>query len=248
MAMGLDKNSSQRTAAKRSQQHADAVEQTRSAVSDAQRELRGDDSVYLTLPDTSLPAGKKVLELHARNEDALPQHLILEGPEHLRLTGANGSGKTTLLNSIAHAAGLAEQGRRASYDVAYVLDSVGYLRQRIELDLHLNVSQTVALTNPGATEQYLRDQLAKLHFQSDRFNAPVAELSGGERFRVELARILLSGPAPQLLLLDEPTNNLDISFVDWLVGAFASYRGALVVVSHDEDFCSRLHIDRELEL
>ena len=74
------------------------------------------------------------------------------------------------------------------------------------------------------------------------------ELSGGERFRAAVAQVLLADPVPQLLMLDEPTNNLDISSVDWLVQALEAYTGALIVVSHDEDFCRRIRIDRTLAL
>ena len=75
-----------------------------------------------------------------------------------------------------------------------------------------------------------------------------SELSGGERFRAAVAQVLLADPVPQLLMLDEPTNNLDISSVDWLVQALEAYTGALIVVSHDEDFCRRIRIDRTLNL
>ena len=67
----------------------------------------------------------------------------------------------------------------------------------------------------------------------------VATLSGGERFRVALAQLLLAEPPPQLLVLDEPTNNLDIDTVDRFVEALAAYRGAVLIVSHDDAFLAR---------
>jgi len=77
---------------------------------------------------------------------------------------------------------------------------------------------------------------------------PTRGLSGGERFRVSLARVLLADPPPQLLILDEPTNNLDLGSVDQLVSALTSYRGGLIVVSHDDVFLARLDLSRWLEL
>ena len=73
-------------------------------------------------------------------------------------------------------------------------------------------------------------------------------LSGGERFRVALARLLLADPPAQLLVLDEPTNNLDITSVEQLAEALDAYRGALIVVSHDFGFLRRIGIDTVLEL
>ncbi len=188
------------------------------------------------------------VDYSSRSQD-FPEALILTGPEHLRITGANGSGKTVLLNAIAHAN---DPDYRSpvppAYRVLYRLGNAAYLPQRITFDPECTLLETVQLANPGASEQHLRDQLARLLFRRESVHQHIGELSGGERFRAALATVLLTDPVPQLLLLDEPTNNLDISSVDWLVQALDAYTGALIIVSHDEDFCERIRIDRTLSL
>ena len=82
-----------------------------------------------------------------------------------------------------------------------------------------------------SAESEVRRIAAGLGLRSDRLDMPIHSLSGGERRRVELARILFAGS--DLLMLDEPTNHLDIDAKQWLMGFLRSYRGALLVVSHD---------------
>lgn len=227
MTMKLDKQRSEKTASRRAQLHSGAVEAAQHSLARAERNMRDDDSVYIELPQTELSEGKRVISIPG---------LTIVGPERVRLSGPNGSGKTTLLNRIH------------SGEVGYVIDNSGYLRQRIELDPSLSVWDVVSNANPREDPQFIRDQLAQLLFQSDSVHALTGTLSGGERFRAEFARVLLADPAPQLLMLDEPTNNIDISTVDWLVSALKNYRGALLVVSHDEDFCSRIEFTRQVSI
>ena len=78
--------------------------------------------------------------------------------------------------------------------------------------------------------------LAQFLFHGNRIHLPVGALSGGERLRATLVCVLFAEPAPHLLLLDEPTNNLDLVSVAQLESALNAYRGAFVVVSHDEQF------------
>ena len=285
LAMGLDKNSSERSAGKLRAAHESMVADARAAVSEAQENLRVQERIYLELAQDALPAGRKVLELQRVRKDScastqqsaelknantqnnvshetqpyevdyssrcqdFPEALILTGPEHMRITGANGSGKTMLLSAIAHANDPDYHSPvPPAYRVLYRLGNAAYLPQRITLDPERTLLETVQRANPGASEQHLRDQLARLLFRRESVHQHIGELSGGERFRAALATVLLTDPVPQLLLLDEPTNNLDISSVDWLVQALDAYTGALIIVSHDEDFCERIRIDRTLSL
>ncbi|MFB8145904.1 ABC-F family ATP-binding cassette domain-containing protein [Microbacterium sp. NPDC056003] len=128
-------------------------------------------------------------------------------------------------------------------------DRVGYLPQRVDgLDEHGSVLENVAVAASAVPIPELRNRLARFLIRGAAVERPVSTLSGGERFRVALARLLLADPAPQLIVLDEPTNNLDLDTVGQLVGALAAYRGAVLIVSHDDAFLARLGIDLTLEL
>ncbi len=98
-----------------------------------------------------------------------------------------------------------------------------------------------------AAESEARSIAAGLGLKADRLDLPVKDLSGGERRRVELSRILFAGS--DVLLLDEPTNHLDVDAKSWLMGFLRTYRGALLVISHDLDLLDEaitrvIHLDR----
>jgi ATPase subunit of ABC transporter with duplicated ATPase domains len=128
-------------------------------------------------------------------------------------------------------------------------DRVGYLPQRVDgLDERASVLDNVAAAASAVPIPELRNRLARFLIRGAAVERPVSTLSGGERFRVALARLLLADPPPQLIVLDEPTNNLDLDTVGQLVDALAAYRGAVLIVSHDDAFLERLGIDLKLEL
>jgi ATPase subunit of ABC transporter with duplicated ATPase domains len=101
-----------------------------------------------------------------------------------------------------------------------------------------------------AAESEVRRIAAGLGLEDDRLDMPIGVLSGGQRRRVELARILFAGS--DVLLLDEPTNHLDVDAKEWLLGFLRTYSGALLVISHDLELLDEaitrvIHLDREGE-
>jgi ATPase subunit of ABC transporter with duplicated ATPase domains len=179
-------------------------------------------------------------ELHGSNRTYL-----LQGPERVAVVGANGVGKTTLLESLLHRRD-ADPGRAGG---VLHTDRVGYLTQRLDgVDESVGALENVRRVAPDVPDSLIRNRLGRLLIKGDAVDRPVGTLSGGERFRVLLARLLLADPPAQLLILDEPTNNLDVSSVDQLVDALSDYRSALLVVSHDDRFLARLGLTMTLEL
>ena len=159
---------------------------------------------------------------------------ILRG-EKVALVGRNGEGKTTLMRIIAGelepAAGESSLGHNVD---------LGYFAQNQEeiLDKNETVFSTLDRVAVGDIRTKLRDLLAQFLFRGDDVDKRVAVLSGGERARLGMARLMLQNH--NLLALDEPTNHMDIKSKDILKQALASYGGTLIVVSHDRDFLDGL--------
>ena len=158
------------------------------------------------------------------------------------LMGENGAGKSTLLKMIAGV--LAPDAGDASLGASVTM---GYYAQHV-MDLlsgDRGVLEELAEHAPLANQGTLRNLAGAFGFHDDDVFKPVRVLSGGEKARLALAKILYD--APNLMVLDEPTNHLDIATKRALVTALADYEGTLVFVSHDRQFLRAL-ANRVLEL
>lgn len=215
-------------------------EAARSVLDEAGRRVRSDASMKIELPDPQVSRSRRIATV-ADEERAW----VIQGPERVALIGRNGAGKTTLLERLVADARPFEGGLHAEAHT----DLIGYLPQRVDgLDEHRSVFENVAAAAPHVPEKEVRNRLARFLIRGATAERPVAALSGGERFRVALAKLLLADPAPHLVVLDEPTNNLDLDTVDQVVEALRAYRGAVLVVSHDDAFLRRLDLDLTLEI
>ncbi|MDO5512626.1 ABC-F family ATP-binding cassette domain-containing protein [Corynebacterium sp.] len=189
--------------------------------------------------------GKVVVELEdARVETPdgrmLVDHLTwrLAPGERIGLVGVNGSGKTTLLRTLAGEHPLAA-GRRIEGQTV----RLGWLRQELDdldpkrtlLDAVEDVASYVHL---GKCELSASQLAERLGFSPKRQRTPVGDLSGGERRRLQLTRVLMA--EPNVLLLDEPTNDLDIDTLQELESLLDSWPGTLVVISHDRYLIERI--------
>jgi ATPase subunit of ABC transporter with duplicated ATPase domains len=241
--MRARKRTAQESAGKHRILHEERLAQARERLDQAEEAVRDDDEIRVDLPHTAVPHRRRVLSLSGLElRYGARAELAVVGPERIALVGRNGAGKTTLLETIA-----GELPPRAGEVAAHV--PLRYLPQRLDiLDESLSIARNVQRLAPGAGPQRIRAQLARFLFKKERPDQVVGTLSGGERFRASLAALMLAEPAPQLLMLDEPTNNLDIASVRQLTTALESYRGALLVASHDLPFLRGLGITRWLRL
>jgi ATP-binding cassette subfamily F protein 3 len=155
---------------------------------------------------------------------------VLERGEKVAFLGRNGEGKSTFSRIIAGIEPF-EGERTIGYNV-----SIGYFAQHQaeELDPRRTVLETLDAVATGEIRTRLRTLLGAFLFQGDDVFKPVAVLSGGEKSRLALAKLLLE--PVNLLILDEPTNHLDMKSKEVLKEALIAFDGAVVVVSHDRDF------------
>ena len=187
---------------------------------------RSGDIAYKAV-DLKLGYGSKVVFSNANIE-------VRRG-EKVALVGRNGEGKTTLMRAIMGELEPMEGSSRTGYNV-----NIGYYAQNQEdiLDKEDTVFGTLDRIAVGDIRLKLRDILAAFLFKGEDIDKKVAVLSGGERARLAMAKLMLK--PYNLLALDEPTNHMDTRSKDILKQALKAYDGTIIIVSHDKDFLDGL--------
>ena len=190
-----------------------------------------------------LRSGQKAIQLidihHAYGQNVVYDGMdfLAERGQKIVLVGPNGAGKSTLLKLLAEAIPVQSGERKPGHNV-----TTGYFSQyRADtMDTNATVLEEClgVKRRQGFTEENVRTLLGCFLFSGDDVFKPIKVLSGGEKSRVALAKLLIN--PPNLLLMDEPTTHLDIPSIDALIAALKQYEGTLIFISHDVHFIQNI--------
>lgn len=194
--------------------------------------------IHLTLTP-SVISGNDVLSIEHLSKAFPPQQLFsdvsfeIKRGEHVAIIGDNGTGKTTLLKILNGLVG-ADQG---SFTLGTNVHIGYYDQEHHVLHMEKTIFDEISDDYPSLTNTEIRNMLAAFLFTGDDVFKLIGDLSGGERGRVSLAKLMLS--EANFLILDEPTNHLDIASKEILEHALNDYTGTLLYVSHDRYFINQ---------
>lgn len=194
--------------------------------------------IHLTLTP-SIVSGNDVLSIEHLSKAFPPQQLFsdvsfeIKRGEHVAIIGDNGTGKTTLLK-ILNGLVDADQG---SFTLGMNVHIGYYDQEHHVLHMEKTIFDEISDDYPSLTNTEIRNMLAAFLFTGDDVFKLIGDLSGGERGRVSLAKLMLS--EANFLILDEPTNHLDIASKEILEHALNDYTGTLLYVSHDRYFINQ---------
>jgi ATP-binding cassette subfamily F protein 3 len=161
--------------------------------------------------------------------------MVVERGHKIGLVGKNGAGKSTLLKMLAGVEGVTSGAIRLGNSVVRSY----YAQHQLEiLEVSDTVYESIEKVSPGWSETNIRKYLGSFLFSKDEVEKLVKVLSGGEKARLAMARMLIE--PSHLLLLDEPTNHLDMISRNVLENAMMNYNGAIVCISHDRHFLNQI--------
>ncbi len=197
-------------------------------------------SVNLVLPQPTRPplnvaSCRNVTKHYGEIEVFNDMELVVERGQKIGLVGYNGAGKSTLLKMLAGVEDVTSGAVRIGSNV----DRAYYAQHQLEtLDPNDTVFESIQKVSPGWSETEMRTYLGSFMFTGDEIEKYIKVLSGGEKARVAMARMLVE--PSHLLLLDEPTNHLDMVTRNVVEAALTQFTGSIVCISHDRHFLNNV--------
>ncbi len=249
--MNTLRNQAEKTTAKTKGAHADKIQTLTKDLHSLRDKVASLEEIKVFFNDSILHTGK--LLVHAQNINfGYSSRLLWKNPisfqllsgDRVALKGKNGVGKTTFVQLV-----LGELQPSLGTITRHFTSAI-YIDQdySILLDGQTVIQQAESFNSQALAEHEVKIRLNRFLFSKSTWDKPCSTLSGGEKLRLILCCFTISQHSPDLIILDEPTNNLDLQNTMLLTHAIKSYKGTLLVISHDSDFLKDIDCHREIRI
>jgi ATPase subunit of ABC transporter with duplicated ATPase domains len=252
MEISAAQERSEESTSKLSNVHEEKIKDELQRLPELKQQQRKLKKIKIDLDNSSLHTGKILFNAEQINysypESASlwnqPLCFIINSGECIRITGDNGSGKTTLIKLLNGELKPATGTLKIQSEHCFKLDQEYGI-----IDRETTVLQQAQVSNQiNKPDHELKILLHRYLFDESVWDQPCHSLSGGEMMRLSLCCLALQTEQPDTIILDEPTNNLDLRNIKILTDTISSYRGTLIVISHDKQFVKEVNLNRTIEL
>lgn len=249
--MNTLRNNAENSTAKIRDTHSDKIEGLSQELQQLRRGVPLTDQMKLGFDQANLHRGKILIKAehinHAYQDKNIwkkPLDVVVSSGERILIIGENGSGKTTLikllLGQMKPSEGTIE---RADFNSVYIDQDYSMINHSLSV-----IQQAESFNWLPLPEHEVKTILSRFLFGKETWDKSCSVLSGGERMRLLLACLSITGKAPDIIILDEPTNNLDLQNIEILTNAIRDYKGTLLVISHDDVFSEEINIETRILL
>ncbi len=251
ISMKTLKNSAEKSTARIKDVHTEKIGNITNELQDLKTKLPAAGKMKINLDSSLLHKGKIILkatDINFSYSDNLLWregiNLQVESGDRVAIKGNNGTGKSTLIKIIlGELKPVLGKIERSGFNSIYIDQDYSLINNK------LTVYEQAQEFNSGALQEHdIKMRLNRFLFTASMWDKPCAGLSGGERMKLTLCCLTISSQAPDVIILDEPTNNLDLQNLEILITALKSYKGTLLVISHDEYFLKAIDVTGEINL
>lgn len=249
--MNVLKNKAENSSTKIKAVHQEKTAKLKENIKDLQSSIPDVDQIKFDIKDSNLHQGKVLVELEnvnlllaGRNLWVLNISKKIRSADRIAIQGHNASGKTTLIKMILGTIEPSCGTVKTQIEKAFYIDQdYSILEDNLTLTEYLQLYNSKQLSNSE-----INTWLKRFLFQPDDWKKKIGVLSGGERLRLIMCSLTVQKESPDVLILDEPTNNLDLQNINILTQAVQSFKGTVIVVSHDKTFLDEIRITDSINL